>query len=184
MKRLVALGAVVTTLVVAAVVAWVDVLTEHDRPAPVAAAVTTYAPPAVEVAPGVDIDPADVTAYVAALASDPRGWRTDLDDYTVRIVPAGIGGTQKMPGRIGRAYPADALVVVSDEAWTDLGPKFAAVGGTLDDQRTWIVLHELGHLLGHDHTECPGSGPAPVMRATTYGLGGCVYNVWSHPGLT
>jgi hypothetical protein len=160
----------------------VDVLSEPDRPArPVAAAVTAYAPPQVEVDQGVDIDPAEVEAYVAALANDPRGWHADLDAYTVRIVPVGIGGTQKMPGHIGMAWPTKRLVTISDEAWHVLGPRFGAAGGTLDEQRTWILLHELGHMLGHDHTECPGSGPAPVMRATTYGLGNCDRNVWPHP---
>lgn len=179
MKRVVALGSVVTALVVAAVAAWVDVLSEPDRPTVAAAVATMYAPPQVVVDPNVAVDQAEVEAHVAHLANHPRGWRTDLDQFTVRIVPAGVGGTQRMPGRIGRAYHAKRLVVISDEAWTVLGPRFASVGGTLDDQRTWIVLHELGHLLGHEHTTCSAAGqPAPLMRPLNYDLNGCTLNVW------
>jgi hypothetical protein len=182
MKRAFALGAVVLALVVAAVTAWVDVLSEPDRPTkPVAAAVTVFAPPKVLVDPDVDVDKAEVEAYVAHLANDPRGWRADLDHATVRIVRAGTNGTQRMPGHIAMAWPTEHRFTLSDEAWNVLGPKFAAVGGTLDEQRTWVLLHELGHMLGHPHIECPGSGPAPVMRAVSYDLDGCSYNVWPNP---
>lgn len=178
MKRIVSMATVVTALWVAAVVAWVDawpaVAQGHQ-------AVVVYAPPTVEIAPGVDMDQAEVTAVVFGIVNDPRGWRTDLDEWTVRIVPPGTRGAGGLGALIGIAIADEHLALVTADGWTTLGPKFAAVGGTLDDQRTWIVLHELGHLLGHDHTGCPGAGPAPVMRAADYELGGCDLNVWPNP---
>lgn len=180
MRAVIGTGAAAAALTAAAVFAWVDVL--DDQPA--GAVPPAYTPPAVVVDPGVPIDQADVEAHVRRLADDPRGWRTDLGHLTVRIVQPGQMGTQRMPGTVGTAHIEQATAAISVEAWTALGPRLAAAGGTLDDQRTWIVLHELGHLLAADgdHTECAGPGqPAPVMRATTYGIGDCTLNVWPNP---
>lgn len=180
MKRVVGLATLVVALWAAAAIAWVDAwpaLANNQSP-PV-----RYAPPTVEVAPGVDVDQAEVAAYVEQIVNDPRGWRTDLDAFTLRIVQPGYRDTDGINHDIGRAFLAENLAVVTADAWVRVGPSFAAVGGTLDEQRTWIVLHELGHLLGHvEHEPCPAVGqPAPVMRTATYALDGCTLNVWPNP---
>lgn len=183
MRLVIGVGALAAALTAAATIAWVDVLTEDRTPV---AAVTQvrYAPPKVEVADDVtDVDQAEAAAFVQQVVNDPRGWRTDLNHVTVRIVRPGEHGTTPMPGVIGTVYDKD-LVAISAEAWTTLGPRLGALGGTLDDQRTWILLHEIGHLIedSPDHTECAGSGPAPVMRANSNEIGdGCTFNVWPNP---
>lgn len=185
------LGAVSTVLCAAAVTAWVHVLDEADTSGDVTAVLyasptpsaARYAPPTVEVADGVDVDQAEVAAFVERVVNDPRGWRTDLDRFTFRIVAPGYRGTYGFGQDVGRAFVGEDYAVMTADAWVRVGTSFAATGGTLDDQRTQVVLHEMGHLLGqYDHTECPGWGPAPVMRATTYKLGeGCYLNVWPNP---
>lgn len=179
---MVGLAVVVVALWAAAIVAWVNVWPAVAGQSAATPAPVRYAPPRVEVAAGVDIDQAGAAAYVEQVINDPRSWRTDLDRFTLRIVPPGYRDTDGLGHHIGRAFLAEDLAVVTADAWVQLGPRFAAAGGDLDGQRTWVVLHELGHLLGHvDHEECPGSGPAPVMRSADYVLGDCTYNVWPNP---
>lgn len=47
----------------------------------------------------------------------------------------------------------------------------------LKEYRQYMVSHEMGHILGYDHTSCPGSKkPAPVMVQQTKGIGSCTPN--------
>ena len=47
----------------------------------------------------------------------------------------------------------------------------------LERYRQYVVSHEMGHILGHDHKTCPSPGaPAPVMMQQTQGIGKCLPN--------
>ena len=48
----------------------------------------------------------------------------------------------------------------------------------LENYRQYVVSHEIGHILGHDHVKCPGIGEdAPIMMQQTQGIHGCTPNV-------
>lgn len=180
MKRIVCLGLVAAVLWAAAIVAWVKVWPADVHAGPQG---VRYVPPRVEVAAGVTgVDQAEAAAFVEQVVNDPRGWRTDLGHLTVRIVKPGYRGVEGIGQLIGYAYRDENLAVVTADSWVRVGPRFAAVGGSLDEQRTWVVLHELGHLLGYEHVDCPEPGQlAPIMRTATYALDGCARNVWPNP---
>jgi hypothetical protein len=59
----------------------------------------------------------------------------------------------------------------------------SAYGDGLVGYRTYLVNHEFGHVLGHQHVGCPGKGRrAPVMMQQTKGVAACRPNPWPAPG--
>lgn len=68
------------------------------------------------------------------------------------------------------------MTAFSYENWMRV-PQAVADVYTRSQYRTYLVLHEAGHMLGLDHAVCRG-GPAPVMVQQTRGLGACKPNVW------
>ncbi|WP_278188321.1 DUF3152 domain-containing protein [Micromonospora sp. R77] len=144
------------------------------------------------------IDTVDVERFgreVAAVLADPRGWtgggRWRLQrvgpetraDFTVLLT------TPQTRGRLC-ADPTDRYtscrngdqVVINVARWARGVPQF---GGDLARYRQYLLNHEVGHRLGHDHERCPGVGdPAPVMQQQTLGLHGCTPNAWPRVGDT
>lgn len=149
----------------------------------------------VEVEQGLDTDDTAFAAFVIDTLNDPRGWgadgsvrfaRTDGDDPDIRVVLATPATVDEMCaplatngswscGRYGHAaLNADRWVFGAD-AW-------AEGGGDVTFYRQYLVNHEVGHLLGHPHEQCPVPGePAPVMVQQSISLDGCAPNGWPHP---
>lgn len=156
------------------------------EPSDASAVVRTYA---VRVEDGIDIDADETAGTIAAILTDERGWQ-ELDgvvfqqvedpesaEFTISLAspptvdalcaPAQTGGTWNC--RIG-----DDVVLNSDR-WLLMTPTF----DDLDEYRAYMVNHEVGHFLGHDHATCPGEGAtAPVMLQQSMALDGCIANGW------
>lgn len=70
------------------------------------------------------------------------------------------------------------VVALNTERWRTATESWT---GTLDEYRTMLVNHEVGHLLHLHHPlpQCPGPGlPAPVMLQQSSELGECAANPW------
>lgn len=163
---------------------------EQDAPDPDADQVVTVR---VEVEEGLPIDGETFAGFVMDTLNDERGWghdgavsfaRTDGDpDFRVVLAapdqvdqmcaPLATGGEYSC-GRYGHA----ALNAMRFAQATD---EFLAEG-SVTAYRQYVVNHEMGHLLGHQHQDCPGTGEvAPVMQQQTITLGGCTPNAWPAP---
>lgn len=144
---------------------------------------------AVEDGAGVDLD--ELTDFVTATLTDPRGWRgrgagfrlVDSGGLFTLVVatPDTVDGLCRPLQTVGRFSCARngwiALNLLRWETATDDWP------ADLDTYRRYLVNHEIGHyIVGPDHVSCPAAGqPAPVMMQQTKGLDGCVANGWVDP---
>ena len=144
----------------------------------------------VEVEAGLDIDPVAFAATVMATLNDPRGWgadgsvsfaRTD-GEAQVRVVLASPDTVDDMCaplntrgiyscGRYGHAALNHTRWVSGADEFTDM-----------TQYRQYLVNHEVGHLLGRQHVQCPAAGQvAPIMQQQTISVAPCLPNGWPFP---
>jgi hypothetical protein len=149
--------------------------------------------------------PASFGGVVDGVLADPRGWtasaaapitdtyshltnaswsfqRISGDGYSVRILLATPATTDKMCGSVGLTTEGvyscryGRTILINLRRWLNGAPGFPI---SLDGYHTMVINHEMGHLLGFKHMDCPGAGqPAPVMQQETINLGGCVANAY------
>ncbi len=98
------------------------------------------------------VEDADVTIFLAAPKTVDR-----------MCAPLQTGGAFSC-GRHGR-------VVINTKRFVQGSTTYR---GRLAEYRTYVINHEVGHVLGLGHRGCPGRGaPAPVMLQQTKSLSGC-----------
>jgi hypothetical protein len=127
---------------------------------------------------------ADELALVVddALASE-TGWAAGgftfaaVDDEAadITIVLASPKTTDRLcaPLRTGGAFSCgrNGRAVINARRWLHGATTYR---GRLAEYRTYVVNHEVGHLLGFEHRTCPHRGAvAPVMLQQTKSLRGC-----------
>ena len=144
----------------------------------------------VEVEGGLAIDGPAVAAAVERTLADRRSWgaggrlsfqRVDSGPVAMRVTLASPRTTDRLcaPLRTAGIYSCASgkRAVVNLHRWENGA---VAYRGRLADYRLYVVNHEVGHVLGHGHTSCPGPGRlAPIMVQQTKGVGRCVAN--PHP---
>lgn len=116
--------------------------------------------------------------------SDPDGWVSRGYEFVpvtrnpqvhIRLSsPATIQKSGCGDGTLSCAELGGHRMYLNAYRWTNGAP---ASKLPLDDYRQYMVSHEMGHILGHDHVKCPGPGhPAPIMMQQTVSIGSCSPN--------
>jgi hypothetical protein len=151
----------------------------------------------LEVEGGIPVNPAEVAEAIRSVLTDDRGWQTTDGIRFVPVGPGEVASGADIDIRITLASPAltaklcAPLNVTAQQVscWNGgrsvlnltrwmLGSE--TYGGDLAAYQVYLVNHEVGHGLGHQHVSCPAPGQrAPVMVQQTKSLEGCV--AWPFP---
>lgn len=137
----------------------------------------------VVVDPDVDFSLTEFTRDVAICLADPNGWESKGYRFfqvkrnpQVRIHLTSKAGLRKIgcADTLSCAELGGHEVRINADNWKHGSAKS---GQNLDGYRQYVISHEIGHILGHDHVKCPGKGHlAPIMIQQTLGLHGCLPN--------
>ena len=151
----------------------------------------------VEVEDGIGVDGAAFAAAVEATLNDPRSWgnggrmsvqrvgavEAAASEYEFKVSLVSPGSMEAYcPGVGTGGYTScryGERAVINLARWATAVPHY---DGDIETYRHYVVNHEVGHVLGNGHVDCPGAGqPAPVMQQQTLSLQGCVRNAWPYP---
>ena len=151
----------------------------------------------VEVEDGIGVDGVPFAQAVEGTLGDPRSWGNGgrLSFQRVGAAEAAAGQfefrvTLVSPGNMETYCPGVGTggytscrygdrAVINLARWATAVPHY---DGDIATYRQYVVNHEVGHVLGNGHVDCPGAGQlAPVMGQQTLGLDGCAKNAWPYP---
>ena len=148
---------------------------------------------AVKVEKDLPYDPDETARAIQTTLSDSRSWigggdwRLELvsdparADFTVFLATPGTVDRYCWPLRTYGRVSCQAGNRVMLNAWR-WARGADAYGSDVGAYRQYLVNHEVGHRLGHNHVGCPGKGKrAPVMMQQTKGIGSCDPNPWPAP---
>ena len=148
---------------------------------------------AVKVEKDLPYDADETALAIQTTLSDSRSW-IGGGDWRLELVsdPARANFTVFLatPGTVDRyCWPLRTYGRVSCQAGNRVmlnAWRWAhgadAYGSDVGAYRQYLVNHEVGHRLGHNHVGCPGKGKrAPVMMQQTKGVGACKANPWPAP---
>ena len=130
------------------------------------------------------IPPGQFEFYVVTYLNDPDGWSKKgyffepvsyNQDVTIHLSSQKTVNSEcGLEGKLSCAELGGKTMWLNADRWYHGAPK-SKLG--LDNYRQYMVSHEMGHILGYDHTDCPGRGlPAPIMMQQTKGIGQCKPN--------
>jgi len=135
------------------------------------------------VDPDVSYSPELFAKEVAVYLADPHGWVSEgyvFEEGTPADVEMHLSSPNTLTtngcrdGRLSCAEMNGRHMFLNAMRWTQGAPPSKL---SLKSYRQYMVTHEMGHILGHDHVKCPGEGmPAPLMLQQTLGIGKCKPN--------
>jgi len=145
----------------------------------------------VEVEGGLPVDAPAFAEFVTATLNDPRGWGQGLGATFARTDGAAdvvvVLASPRTSEELCRPLVTEGIVscragnraVITYMRWVAGAPDY---GRDRTGYRQYVINHEVGHVFGNVHVNCPGPGrPAPVMQQQTLGLQGCAPNPWPYP---
>jgi len=147
----------------------------------------------VEVEAGLAVDGELFAATVMATLNDPRSWggdgsvtfaRTD-GPADIRVVLASPQKVDAMCAPLttdGRySCGRNGHAAINHDRWVNATEEYLEVSD-VTTYRRYVVNHEVGHLLGHQHRSCPAAGErAHVMQQQSVQVAPCTANAWPFP---
>jgi hypothetical protein len=145
----------------------------------------------VEVEKGTDVDLQAFARQVMTTLNDPRSWghggtmtfaRTDAKTADIRVLLASPDTSERLCTPLETHGTESCSIgnkaILTTYRWAMGTPEFPS----LAVYREYVVNHEVGHVLGHRHQQCPGKGQvAPVMQQQTIKVAPCRPNGWPFP---
>jgi hypothetical protein len=151
----------------------------------------------IEVENGVKgVNLANFQKMVGQVLGDPRSWsghgvklqRVDSGPIDFRVSLTSSTTVRQLCGytiHVETSCFIGDRVVFNDSRWVRGSTAYI---GDLASYREYMINHEVGHALGHEHAhECLPGGLAPVMMQQTFGLRSaatgkmCEANQWPYP---
>lgn len=134
--------------------------------------------------PKVDYNPKHFKEEIIAYLADPDGWvsqgyrfryTTTKPSVTIELShPDTLASNGCHDSYLSCAELGGHRMYLNADRWTKGASKSKL---ELKHYRQYMVTHEMGHIIGHDHKKCPGKGkPAPLMMQQTLGIGQCKPN--------
>jgi len=138
-----------------------------------------------------DVTYAQLASLALAVLNDPRGWNRsgftfvadEGSDLTVVLAEPERVDELCLPleTRGAASCQNGAIVALNAQRWRTATEDWDS---SVEDYRTYLVNHEVGHLIGlrHPADRCPpGESTSAVMEPQTAGLAGCAGNGWPLP---
>lgn len=128
-----------------------------------------------------------VVNKIMRVLNDERGWNKFGYKFTLTQVMPDFIITIARNSKIKEVCNFDGLscadltakmIYLNYENW-----KYGCIKSklSLDDYRTYMICHEVGHIIGKDHISllvCSRGEKCPVMVQQTKGIGKCKANCW------
>jgi len=121
--------------------------------------------------------------YVMSYLNSPDGWsqygyffeQKDDGEISIRLSsPKTIQSICGVSSKLSCAELRGTKIYLNSERWI-YGSKKSKL--SLEDYRQYMISHEMGHIIGKDHKNCPCRGcKAPIMMQQTLGIKECTPN--------